>query len=167
MKKVIVLIATVFLALFAAAVYADFGTNHAGSGIDVADSHSIVGLTLIMGTVFNNGERAPGATVLVMCNHSGIVSQVGETITESQGMYYVIIENTQIPICVAGDEAWILAGYSLDQMFESDHVIVQEDMFVDWADIIGDIGVPEYSTITLGAAVIVGCLGLTYLRRRK
>ena len=136
----------------------EFGFNARSSGR----------LTIIGGTVYDTVTQDPIAEVpvTVYCEHNGNVHTLGDKDTNNQGFYSVWTFNF-LPgsRCIAGDEAWIDVEYQ-GQTWTSDRVTVDSEIFYDHATVNAFIGVPEFSTATLGLAVVFGCLGLVLLRKR-
>lgn len=127
-------------------------------------------LTIIGGTVYDivTMEPVPNVPIRIYCHHyaTNTDNLIKEKTTNDQGFYTVWTFNI-LPKrrCIAGDDAWIEVDYQ-GQTWTSDPVTVESALFYDHATVNAFVGVPEFSTYTLGLAVIFGCLGLVLMRRR-
>lgn len=131
------------------------------------------GITFIEGYFFDeNGGPIKGAKVKVYCNHNGNINLISKKTTDEEGYFRTWTANiAEKRRCAEGDEAWVVIHYN-KQDFESEHKEVEETIRhdpphkgpVNYAEF--DVAVPEFSTITLAVAIIGGCLGLAFLRKR-
>jgi len=138
--------------------------------IDGFDSMSQGRLIMIFGVVNHTetGELIEGAVVTVFCNHSGTVNVLADgLVTDQFGFWSVSIWNWFLPSCEEDDEVWVDVLY-MDETYASEHQTVVRYLIngfeLDYAQI--NVSVPEFSTVTLAIAVILGTLGLVILRKQ-
>lgn len=113
------------------------------------------------------------ANVVIMCDGLEL-SDIEQT---QNGLFSLIAYKT----CAPGSEAWIIADYE-GKEYESKHIMIPRRIFGSYGSGYKEdsspsltsmsmggssepAGVPEFSTITLGMAIIGGCLGLAFLRK--
>jgi hypothetical protein len=127
-------------------------------GYAVLNSH-----LLMEGTANDRTTKSPIADAPVTVYCSG--TKIGGTATGAAGAFSALTEGS----CESGDQVWATIEYN-GVTYESEHVtFIQFDDSVQSARhrtaTVAPSGVPEFSTSTLAVAVIVGCLGLAFLRK--
>ncbi len=140
-------------------------------GVQSMEATSEGRLTVISGTVMDlhTGEHVgQDVMVEVYCEHENVTSLIGVERTDPFGMYSVATFNMwPFKPCAQGDDAWVIVKDYEGSDWEGERVEVQPKGFYDYAVSNAWVGVPEFSTITLSMAVIVGILGFVLVRKRE
>ena len=159
MKKLLLLVAMVLLLV----------STVSAIQVEPVDMDVTGRLAIVSGTVYNSETGEPvgaGIPVNVYCEHNGVDVQLdfGNLVTNDQGIYSAWTMNLISVECAAGDEAWVEVDYN-EQSFTSERVTLVNSGAVDVAGVDASVGVPEFTTITLAAAVLFVGLGLVVLRK--
>ncbi len=129
-------------------------------------------LTIVEGTIYDQESNEPvgeGVDVTVYCDHDGDVNTISKSNLETndQGFYTAWTWNI-LPSrrCKAGDMAWIEVDDGENSM-TSDKVEVVPEMAYNHASVNAWVGVPEYTTYTMGLAIVGVSAGLIFLSKKK
>jgi hypothetical protein len=166
----IALVICTFLTCFVVAEDKEFNKGDKDNQASVGVMCSIdKGITTIEGKVYNKTNDAPikGLKVSVFCEHNNKTNVLATVNTDKKGIFktmtFNILPNRK---CIAGDSVWITTQYQGTD-YSSDKVVVDKvTKKKNHAAINLAVGVPEFTTGALAAAVVVGSLGLAFLRKR-
>ena len=154
MKKLCLFILVFIVAISVASAVVEVETTAGSQGI----------LTLIEGQVYDidTGNGIDGITITVYCQNEGNVINTATTVN---GGYFSgwTINMLGWPDCGIGDTAGVSFIYN-NQSYGDTTIVTTDDHGYGYANI--NVGVPEFSTLTLGLAVILGCLGLIVMRKQ-
>jgi len=117
------------------------------------------------GTLYSNNTAVDGLTVKLFCNNkeavNTLINRNDVTLSDKDGNFEIM------SYCEPNEEAYAQIQYD-NITFESTHVIIPHGRFSHSAVSVtsSPTGVPEYSTLTIGLAVIAVLFGLVFLRKR-
>ena len=114
-----------------------------------------------------------GVLVDIYCKHRNQdPALIRGALTQEGGVFYEEYSRNEEYQCIHGDVAWFEVTYN-EVLTRSENVTVQlviisGDQNYDYASFGGvAAGVPEFSTVTLGLAVMGTIFGLNFLRKKK
>lgn len=152
----------------------DGGNNGKALPESGVDSNLVVStkgrLTIITGVIYDASTGDPiedKVLVRVLCDHETSINTIDELYTDDDGTYWTWTLNIfDSEKCIVGDTAWVEVEYQGSTYEGEKSTVEQKADDHDIAIANAYVGVPEFSTYTLGLAVVFGCLGLVLMRRR-